>query len=286
MAERKSLEGASSYEEISVAEIKPGKFQPRTLFDQEAIEELACSIREEGLAQPILLRPVEDEDGVKYEIVAGERRWRAFKLLGKKKIPAFIRDADDKKAALISLVENIQRENLTSIEEARAYKTMIDKLKMTQQEIADKVGKSRPAVANILRLLSLHPDVVHLVETKQIEAASARFLLSLPKGLQSDAADISVKRGLSSKQTENYVKSLIKKSVEKTEDAEDTEEEKEAEDTGASELQTAIQAGLNEGITATVKIKKDGSGKLSFDVPAELWDEFVSQFVQEAVEEE
>ena len=119
--------------EIALTSVRPGSFQPRQFFAQDGLEELACSIREEGLAQPILVRRIQEEDGIEFEIIAGERRWRAFRLCGFKTIPALIRVVDDKKAALLSLIENVQRESLSAIEEARAYRKMIDLLEMTQQ---------------------------------------------------------------------------------------------------------------------------------------------------------
>lgn len=264
--------------EIPVSAIRPGKYQPRTFFDQDALEELANSIREEGLAQPILVRPLaEEEDGIQYEIIAGERRWRAFRLLGKKTIPAFSRKASDRNAALIGLIENIQRESLTVVEEARSYKKMIDELKLTQQEISDKVGKSRPVIANTLRLLSLHPDVLMLLESKQLETATARALIVLPKDKQTDLAEQVVKKGMGSKQVEAMVKKIIKGSVEK-----DEEEEKELTEaeTENQNLQEQIQSNLPEGIKVDVRVKKDGSGTLKFDVPAEQWEQFLAQFME------
>ena len=266
--------------EIPVSAIRPGKYQPRTFFDQDALEELANSIREEGLAQPILVRPLaEEEDGIQYEIIAGERRWRAFRLLGKKTIPAFSRKASDRNAALIGLIENIQRESLTVVEEARSYKKMIDELKLTQQEISDKVGKSRPVIANTLRLLSLHPDVLMLLESKQLETAAARALVVLPKNQQPELAEQIVKKGMSSKAVEAAVKKVIKGSVEKEEGEEDSPKEHETPDENAK-LQENIQSNLPEGIKVDVRVKKDGSGTLKFDVPAEQWEQFLAQFME------
>ncbi len=268
-----------SYVEIEVSRIRAGLFQPRVIFNQDSLEELAISIREEGLAQPILVRRILEEDGIEFEIIAGERRWRAFRLCGFKTIPAFVRVADDKKAALLSLIENVQRESLSAIEEARAYRKMVDLLGMTQQEIADKIGKSRPSIANTLRLLNLDREVLYLVETNEIGAASARCLLALPKHRQADAARFVIRRSLSCKQCEAYVESLLSISADVETDADPTIDSE--EDAIIKDVEEAVQklaAQLPKGITSRVRTNKDGSKKVSFHIPRDQWHPFVSGF--------
>ncbi len=161
---------------LKISLVDPKSDQPRKYFDKEALEELSSSIAENGLLQPILVR--EYGDG-RYQIIAGERRFRASKLAGLNEIPAIVLDKDDRKAAEIALIENIQREDLNPLEEALGYKALAEEYDMTQEELASKVGKSRSAVANMLRLLDLPDDVLSLVASKQLSAGHARTLLGL-----------------------------------------------------------------------------------------------------------
>lgn len=191
---------------IPIDLIQQGKYQPRTDMHEDTLKELAASIRNQGVMQPIVVRPVSSE---KYEIIAGERRWRASQLAGLDTIPAIIKPVSDEAAIAMALVENIQRENLNPIEEAMALKRLQDEFQLTQQEVADAVGKSRTAVTNLIRLIGLHVDVRHMLEQGGLEMGHARALLSLPDLEQAEAARKVVKRGLSVRQTESLVRRLL-----------------------------------------------------------------------------
>lgn len=165
----------SSQKTLRISDIEPNKSQPRTVFDEEAISTLADSIKEHGLLQPILVRPYKDG----YQIVAGERRWRACRLLGMTEIPAVVSEMTDIEVAQAAIVENLQRENLNPIEEAEGFKELADKYNMTQDEIAQKVGRSRSAVTNALRLLSLQPEIIKMLSDGTITTGHAKALLSI-----------------------------------------------------------------------------------------------------------
>ncbi|OGT18687.1 MAG: chromosome partitioning protein ParB [Gammaproteobacteria bacterium RBG_16_57_12] len=186
--------------------IRPGKYQPRIDMHNESLEELAASIRAQGVVQPIVVRPLAETG--KYEIIAGERRWRASQLAGLHEIPALIRDVPDEAAIAMALIENIQRENLNPIEEAGALQRLIDEFEMTHQEAAEAVGRSRAAVSNLLRLLTLNEDVRHLVEQGSLEMGHARALLALSGDQQSKTARDVAAKGLSVRETEQLVRRL------------------------------------------------------------------------------
>lgn len=162
---------------IRISEIEPNKAQPRKYFDKEKLEELASSIREHGLLQPILVRKVND----KYQIISGERRWRACRMAGLVEIPVILKELDDKQALEIGLIENLQREDLNVVEEAEGYRALIDDFGLTQEEISKRVGKSRPAVANAMRILALPQAVLKLVSDGKLSSGHARSLLPLTK---------------------------------------------------------------------------------------------------------
>ncbi len=188
---------------ISLNQIQPNPYQPRTEFDEESMEELAQSIRVHGVIQPIILKQI---DGGDYQIVVGERRWRAAQRAGKEKIPALIRSFSDRQMMEVALIENLQRQDLTPIEEAKAYKALITEFGLTQQEVARYIGKSRPAIANTLRLLALSPSVQAYVSRGTISMGHARALLSLPdKRAQEAAAKKIVAGSLNVRQTERLV---------------------------------------------------------------------------------
>jgi len=191
---------------IPVDLIQRGKYQPRTDMHEDALEELASSIRAQGVMQPIVVRPISSD---KYEIIAGERRWRATQIAGLDSIPAIIKPVGDEAAIAMSLIENIQRENLNPIEEAMALKRLQDEFELTQQEVADAVGKSRATVTNLIRLIGLSIDVRRMLEHGDLEMGHARALLSLPDIQQSEAARSVVGKGLSVRQTESLVRRLI-----------------------------------------------------------------------------
>jgi ParB family chromosome partitioning protein len=182
-----------------------GKYQPREDIRQDTLQELAESIRAQGVVQPILVRAVGEGH---YEIIAGERRWRAAQLAGLSQVPAVIRDVPDQAAIAIALIENIQREDLNSLEEAQAFKRLVDEFDMTHQQVADAVGRSRVAVTNLMRLLDLVAEVRHLVHERKLEMGHARALLGLSPPLQREAAQQVLIRGLSVRETEALVRRL------------------------------------------------------------------------------
>ncbi|MEH6823914.1 MAG: ParB/RepB/Spo0J family partition protein [Motiliproteus sp.] len=188
---------------LSIDKIQRGIYQPRRDMDQAALEDLANSIRAQGVIQPIVVRPV---DMGRYEIIAGERRWRAAQLAGLTEIPSSIRDVADEAAIAMALIENIQREDLSPIEEAMALQRLMDEFGLTQQKAADAIGKSRTAVTNLLRLMKLTPETKRMLEYGDLEMGHARALLALEGDKQIGAAKEVVARGLSVRQTEELVK--------------------------------------------------------------------------------
>jgi ParB family chromosome partitioning protein len=194
----------SELSQLPVEQIQRGKYQPRREMDPQTLEELANSIRAQGIIQPLIVRPM---DG-KYEIIAGERRWRAAQLAGLTEVPVIIRDIPDEAASAIALIENIQRENLNPIEEAMALARLINEFNMTHQQVAEAVSKSRATVTNLLRLLVLPEEVKTLLERGQLEMGHARALITLPESAQLEAAHLIVARHLSVRETENLVRRL------------------------------------------------------------------------------
>ena len=197
----------SDLTEVPVHEDVRGRYQPRQQFSQESLEELAASIRAQGLMQPIVVRG-RAQGG--YELVAGERRWRAAQLAGLTRIPAVVKNVSDEQASAMALIENIQREDLNPLEEAAALQRLKDEFALTQQQVADAVGKSRVAVTNLLRLLNLTPAVRELLLHGAIEMGHARALLSLDSAAQERVAHQVAERRLSVRQTESLVRQLLK----------------------------------------------------------------------------
>lgn len=184
--------------------IQRGKYQPRKSMRPEALQELADSIRTQGVVQPILVRPVPHEAG-KYEIIAGERRWRAAQMAGLHDIPALVRTVPDQTAACISLIENIQREDLNPLEEAKTLSRLLHEFSMTHETVAEAVGRSRSTVTNLLRLLDLNPVVQELLLSGELEMGHARAIVALSMEQQANIARRVVKRGLSVRETERLV---------------------------------------------------------------------------------
>ena len=199
----------SDLKNIPIDAIQRGKYQPRADMHEETLEELASSIKTQGVMQPIVIRPISSE---KYEIIAGERRWRASQIAGLETIPAIIKPVGDEAAIAMSLIENIQRENLNPIEEAMALKRLQDEFELTQQEVANAVGKSRAAVTNLMRLMALHADVQSMLIKGELEMGHARALLSLPEAAQTNTGRQVAKRGLSVRQTESLVRRMSEQS--------------------------------------------------------------------------
>ncbi len=192
---------------LKISQIEPNKEQPRTEFDPEKLETLSDSIKKYGVLQPIVVKML---DNGFYKIIAGERRWRAAKLAGLKQIPVVIRDFNDRETMEIALVENLQREDLNPFEEARGYKELMDLFSLTQEQVAQKVGKSRSAVANSVRLLSLCDEIKELVLKKELTVGHVRALLATDnEGVQLMAARKIVADGLNVRQTEAYIKVLL-----------------------------------------------------------------------------
>lgn len=190
---------------VPISQVEACSSQPRKLFDEGALHDLADSIREHGIIQPLTVRKL--ASGY-YQIIAGERRWRAARLAGLSDVPVIVMEADDRKAAELAMIENLQREDLNPMEEAAGYQSLIDGYHMTQEEAAKRVGKSRSAVTNALRLLSLSPKVRPLVEEGTLSAGHARALLPLSPAMQETAAKSILSSGLSVRQTEALVKKL------------------------------------------------------------------------------
>ena len=189
--------------------IQRGKYQPRTDMHEEALVDLSASIKNQGVMQPIVVRPISSD---KYEIIAGERRWRATQMAGLDTIPAIVKPVGDEAAIAMALIENIQRENLNPIEEAMALKRLQDEFELTHQEVADAVGKSRVTVTNLMRLIGLHIDVRRMLEHGDLEMGHARALLALPDEQQTSAARVVSGKGLSVRQTEALVRRLTSES--------------------------------------------------------------------------
>jgi len=238
---------------ISISYIENCSFQPRKRFDQEALQDLADSILEHGIIQPIVVRKL--PSGY-YQIIAGERRWRAARLAGLKEVPVVLIEADDRKAAELAMIENLQREDLNPIEEAAGYQDLIEKYDMTQEEISKLVGRSRSAVANTIRLLSLCPALHPAVAEGKLSAHHARTLLSLSPALQEKAAAIIIRNNLSVRETESLVKKL--------EANKDFDLDRHQRLTGSTaELQTLLSSRLGRGVKI-VSGRKKGHVELEY----------------------
>jgi len=196
---------AGSLTTLAVGQLQPGKYQPRTHMDQESLQNLADSIKAQGIMQPILVRQIAVD---RYEIIAGERRWRASQLAGLKEVPVLVREIADESALAMALIENIQRENLNPIEEANGIKRLIDEFGMTHESAAQAVGRSRSAVTNLLRLQNLHENVQDMLVRGRLDMGHARALLGLQGAKQIIAAEEIAQKGLSVREAEQLVKRL------------------------------------------------------------------------------
>ncbi|MEH6566468.1 MAG: ParB/RepB/Spo0J family partition protein [Halopseudomonas sp.] len=231
--------------ELPVDLIQRGKYQPRRDMDPQALEELADSIRAQGVMQPIVVRAIGDE---RYEIIAGERRWRATQLAGLDTIPTVIRDVPDEAAIAMALIENIQREDLNPIEEAIALQRLQQEFELTQQQVADAVGKSRVSITNLLRLTSLPEDVKLMLERGDLEMGHARALLGLPAEQQTAAARQVVAKGLTVRQTEALVRQWLNPRRDPGEQRMNPDVER-------------LQQDLGERLGAEVKLQHGAKGK-------------------------
>lgn len=239
---------------LPISKVEPRIEQPREYFDQQALQELADSISQYGLIQPITVRKL---DNGYYQIIAGERRWRASRMAGLKEVPVRVIEADDRRTAELALVENLQREDLNPIEEAKGYKTLIDEFGLTQEEAAKSVGRSRPSVTNALRLLSLSPKVLELVEKNQLSAGHARALIPITDDRkQLDAAMEVVEKSLSVRKTEQLAAKLTR----------EPKPEKEKDNKIAVDYAAEISTQLSKALGRKVKLT-DGKhiGKIEIE---------------------
>ncbi|WP_445376596.1 ParB/RepB/Spo0J family partition protein [Niveispirillum fermenti] len=232
---------------LPIDQVHPGKFQPRRRFDEEALTALVDSVRERGILQPLLVRkdPGAGPGQTSYEIIAGERRWRAAQLAGLHEVPVLVRTLTDREALEIALIENIQRSDLTPLEEAEGYKRLMDEFSHTQEDLARSVGKSRSHVANMLRLLALPDEVKQMVQDGILSMGHARALLTAPDPVA--AAHEVVKRELNVRQTEALVKQMAAEPLELTQPVKEK-----APDTVALEREVSLALGLK------VSLKGDG----------------------------
>lgn len=254
-----STQEDSNFKDLPVDIIQRGKYQPRIDMNQEALEDLANSIKAQGVVQPIVVRPIGEES---YEIIAGERRWRASQLAGMDTIPVIVRDVPDEAAIAMALIENIQREELTPIEEAAALQRLIEEFDMTHAQAAEAVGRSRVAVTNLLRLLQLSDDVKRMLGNGDLEMGHARALLALEGQDQVKAAHQVSAKGLSVRETEKLVKRIINgfEKGEKTPVAENPDV-------------LNLQGKLSETLGAKVKISHKDSGKGKLEIQYNSLDE-------------
>jgi len=242
--------------DLPVELLQRGQYQPRVDIRQDTLENLAKSIKAQGVVQPIVARPIASTGTQKYEIVAGERRWRAAQMAGLQKIPAVVREIPDEAAIATALIENIQRENLNPLEEARALDRLIREFDLTHAEAAEAVGRSRAAVSNLLRLQELSDKVKPMLESRQLEMGHARALLAISSAVQQlDAARQVVKKGLSVRETERLVRSMLDKSG--------TNKATKPADSGNADIRR-LEIEVSEKIGAKVRVNhtKKGSGKV------------------------
>jgi len=238
---------------IAIDQLTPGKYQPRKDMSDDALEELSLSIQSQGVIQPIVVRLVDDEnsDGSRYEIIAGERRWRAAQLAQLTEVPCLIKDVPDESAVAIALIENIQREDLNAMEEAIALERLLTEFDLTHQEVAIAIGKSRTTVTNLLRLNNLNDEVKTFLENGDIEMGHARALLALTDDLQASAARTVAAKELTVRETEALIKKIQDPSEEKPQKEKD-------------ETSTTIEQQLSSkiGLKVAVNHNKKGKGKL------------------------
>jgi ParB family chromosome partitioning protein len=250
----KPLAGKETLRNIPIDLLERGKYQPRTHMDKQALTELADSIRTQGVVQPIIARELKTGN---YEIIAGERRWRAAQMAGLETIPAIVRRVPDEAVIAIALIENIQREDLNPLEEASALQQLIDDFGMNHQKVADSVGRSRTAVTNLLRLLTLSEDVRKLVLAGKLDMGHARALLALPADAQGQVARLVAQRDLSVRETEALVRRRLRQPAAR----------KKGRSSGTDPDIRSLQDELAERLGAKVRInhKRSGRGQLTVD---------------------
>ena len=239
---------------IPVDMIQRGRYQPRVDIKAESLQDLANSIKSQGIVQPIVIRAIDGPN--RFEIIAGERRWRAAQIAGLHEIPAIVRDVSDQVAASVALIENIQREQLNPLEEAQSLHRLIHEFDMTHQDVAEAVGRSRASMSNLLRLLELHPDAKKLLESGDLEMGHARALAGLPSAMQPSAATKIVAGGLSVRAAEKLVKEIRtpKSEVVKTDPSVDLD---------VKQLEESL--GDRLGASVSIRYGKGGKGTLSIN---------------------
>ncbi len=248
-----SVAEADSLRMLKVDQLQPGKYQPRSYMDEAALHTLAASIKTQGIMQPILVRHISEE---RYEIIAGERRWRASKIASLDEVPVLVREIADESALAMALIENIQRENLNPLEEAQGIKRLIDEFDMTHEKAADAVGRSRAAVSNLLRLLNLSTPIQEMLMHNKIDMGHARALLGLEGAKQVMLAEQIIYKNLSVRETENLVKKMAV--------AASLNQDASVQKTKVNRDVAALQEALSDKIGATVLInaKRSGAGSL------------------------
>jgi ParB family chromosome partitioning protein len=235
---------------ISISDLVSNKFQPRKTFEEESLQDLTKSIKERGIIQPIIVRKSSDDDS-KYEIIAGERRWLAAQKAGLHEVPVVVTDVDDLKSLEFAIIENVQRNDLNAIEEARGYKRLIEEFSYDQEKVAQFIGKSRSHIANFLRLLGLPEAVLRLIENKQLSPGHAKILVGLSNA--EFVANKIVEKNLSVRQSENFVKIFkIKKHL-----------HKKSKDSNLQALETSIIEKV--GLNVLIKNKKNNTGIITFE---------------------
>ncbi len=234
------------FDNLPIELIKPNPLQPRQSFDQESLEQLADSIKDKGILQPIIVREAKGKDKA-WQIIAGERRWRAAQIAGLNEIPAHIKNVKDEEVAIIALIENIQRENLSAIDEAKGYKKILEKFSITQEELSTTMHRSRAYISNFIRLLSLPRDVQKLIEDKKINVGQARPLIGNPNSLE--LAKVIIKKNLNARQVEVLLKE------------ESTVKNKKDPDINILNLEKEIEA--SSGLKTSIQ-DKNGQGKIIF----------------------
>jgi len=249
LSQSSTTEAKNETNTLPIDLLQRGKYQPRTEFDPVQLQELADSISAQGIIQPIVVRPVA---GNNYEILAGERRWRAAQIAGLQEVSVVINDVDDRSAVAISLIENIQREDLNTLDESEALQRLIDEFELTHQQAADAVGRSRVAVSNLLRLLELEVGVKDLLRAGSIEMGHGRALLALPKESQLAAANKVANKDYSVRATEALVKQILKSPAK--------ENKRKSKDADIESLEQSLAEKL--GAKVDMKHQSDGSGKI------------------------
>lgn len=249
--------------ELPTGDLQAGKYQPRTLMDEESIKSLAASIKQQGLMQPIIVRKITGSNNDTYEVIAGERRLRAAKLAQLSTVPVIIKDVDDENAAIMALVENIQREDLNPLEEARGLKRLLDEFALTHEQISDVIGRSRSATSNLLRLLNLAMPVQEMLLGNQIDMGHARALLSLPTVEQIQIAHHIVARALSVRETERLVNGGLKEKENKTK----------ALSTPNADI-AKMQDALSDRLGTSVELKANAKGKGKLTLAFHDWEQF------------